>query len=143
MALLICHCLLQVLQISENKQALLTEAQHHHHPGQQHGQHDDHTAAAAGADEADPSGQDKDLPSPTAAAKPVGVSSTPRKRRRSSRVSLVVPPAGDHDDVMGGTAADTAAAATTLQSLAPKKEQLGRDDVVGLMAAVMKQAGQQ
>eukprot|EP00878_Enallax_costatus_P004389 GHUV01004626.1.p1 GENE.GHUV01004626.1~~GHUV01004626.1.p1 ORF type:complete len:398 (+),score=170.97 GHUV01004626.1:180-1196(+) len=126
----------QVLQISENKQALLTEAaqQHHHthhHGGQQ--QHDQVGAAAA----VDPDLSNQDNLREAAGGSAVH---TARTQRRSK--SLSVPHHGDH---MGGTAVDHIGsnAPTTLQSLAPKKEQLGREDVAGLLAAVMKQAGGQ
>lgn len=129
----------QVLQISENKQALLTEAaQHHHH--QHHQQHPGQQHAAAAADEETILSEEETLQAADYDMA-AGMMTSPRKRRRSShdRVSLEAPSSQGH---VSGTAGDSSAP-TTLQSLAPKKEQLGRDDVAGLLAAVLKQAGQQ
>lgn len=136
-----------MLRISEAKQALLTEAsQHHQHPhrskNQQQQSHDQAATAPQLSDQDDlqqlAAGAGADAGA-GAGAGGVGLFSSPRKRRHSKSLSLGVADLGGD---MDGTAADhiSSSAPTTLQSLAPKKEQLGREDVAGLLAAVMKQA---
>jgi hypothetical protein len=166
--------LLQVLSISEAKQALLAEAaqQHHQQQHQQrpHSQRQEGQAAAAAAadgslhgtamlegedgeeDGSELEGEvdgDADVTAAGATAVAGGDTwamlapgDTPislQQRRRRSSSSAGAPKGGA---AAGSAAAATAAAApTTLQSVAPKREAVGREEVVGLLAAVMKQRG--
>jgi hypothetical protein len=175
-ALCVVCLLLQVLGISEAKQALLAEAaqQHQQQHQQRHNQQQSDGAAAAAAADGplgdtamleDEDGEedgselegevdgDADLAVPGVTRGAVALGDAPRtqqqqqqqqqqRRRRSSSgagaASASVSGGG------GGAAAAAAAAAaapTTLQIVAPKREAVGREEVVGLLAAVMKQRG--
>jgi hypothetical protein len=60
---------------------------------------------------------------------------TPRTQQQRRRLS------SSGAGASAGAGAAAAAAPTTLQSVAPKKEAVGKEEVVGLLAAVMKQRG--
>jgi hypothetical protein len=172
----------QVLGISEAKQALLTEAAQQHQQQQQHQHRYQHqqqqqqqgeaaaaaaapggslgdTAMLAGEEEEEVGSELEDeefvdadlaMPGDIMAAgdtwvTPLQGSDTQRSRQQQRRRRRSSSGAGTSVSAAGaaaGAAATAAAAApTTLQSVAPRKEAVGKEEVVGLLAAVMKQRG--
>lgn len=126
-------CWLQVLKISEDKQALLTEAAHQHHQlhsSMQHHQHHTPAAGAAGQHEGEESAEEDEAAEVDDVDE--GVTGTARPRQASTR----------SHHYGSGTAGDITAP-TTLQALAPKRERVGGGEAVGLLEAVMQQARQQ